>query len=226
MTGEQTPVRRRTLTKDKIVDEAIRLADAEGLEGLSMRRVAQAVGVTPMSLYNHVANKEQLLDAMVDAVVSEIDSPAPDGPWREMMRARAVSMREVLLSHRWASVPLIGRITNGTATLRDANATLGCLVSAGFTYPQADWAKTAIDSHVYGYVLQEVNYPVEPEGYQAAAAEHLPEIPQADFPFLHEAARQIADADYDGRTQFVFGLDLILDGLADWLDGARRDERG
>jgi AcrR family transcriptional regulator len=176
MDGDKKTAQRRTLTRDKIVDEAMRLADAEGLDALSMRRVAQAVGVTPMSLYNHVANKERLIDAMVDRVVSEIESPDPEGPWREMMRARAVSMREVLFRHHWASVPLIGRITNGPATLHDANATLGCLVTAGFTYPQADWAKTAIDSHVYGYVLQEVNYPVDPEGFRDAAAEHLPSI--------------------------------------------------
>ncbi|MAM63747.1 MAG: TetR family transcriptional regulator [Maritimibacter sp.] len=196
----------------------MRLADAEGLEGLSMRRLAGALGVTPMSLYNHVAGKEELLDAMVDAVVAQIDSPEIDGDWRAMMRRRALSMREVLMRHRWASIPLISRMTSGAAILRDTNATLGCLVTAGFTYPQADWARNAIDNHVYGYAFQEVNYPVDPEGYKAAASRFLPRIPASEYPFLHEAARQIAEARYDGITRFEFGLDLILDGLEAWKD--------
>lgn len=216
---KKTP-QRRTLTKAKVLDSAIRLADAEGLDGLSMRKLAGLLGVTPMSLYNHVANKEMLLDAMVNAVVEKVESPQIDGDWRAMMRRRALSMVDVLIRHPWASIPLISRMTMGEATLHDVNATIGCLVTAGFSYPQADWAKTAIDNHVYGYALQEANYPVSPQEYQEAAAAHLPQISETDYPFLYEAARQIAEAVYDGKTQFSFGLDLILDGLSDWLNAS------
>lgn len=211
------PKQRRTLTRAKIVEEALRLADDEGLDNLSMRRLAGLMGVTPMSLYNHVANKEMMLDAMVNEIVSEIESPEIGGAWRAMMRRRALSMRQVLLRHRWAAVQLIGRMTTGEATLRDIDATVGCLVTAGFSYAQADWARNAIDSHVYGYTFQELNYPVEPEEYASAASDFMPMIPPGEYPFLHEAARQIIEGRYDGKTQFAFGLDLILDGLEGWL---------
>lgn len=214
----EPPKQRRSLTHDKVVAEAFRLADAQGIDGLSMRALAGALGVTPMSLYNHVANKDALLDALVDGVVAEITRPEIGGDWQGQMRARAISMYEALIRHPWAAVPLISRITMGEASLADMNATTGCLVTAGFSYPQADWAKTAIDSHVFGYALQVVNYPVTPEGFQEAAAEHMPAIPAETYPFLHEAARQIADHDYDGKTSFAFGLDLILEGLAAGLE--------
>lgn len=221
MDTPDTPTRRRNLSKEKVVTEAMRLADADGLDALSMRRLARAVGVTPMSLYNHVANKDVLLDEMVGEVVSAIQSPQIGGDWRLMMRQRALSMRDVLLQHPWAAIPMISRITQGEATLRDINATVGCLVTAGFSYAQADWARNAIDNHVYGYALQEANYPVAPEDYKSAATAYLPTISETDYPFLHEAARQIAEERYDGKTQFEFGLDLILDGLSDWLDRSR-----
>lgn len=217
--GRETPKQRRTLDRAKVVAAALDLADADGLDGLSMRKLATALGVTPMSLYNHVADRDALIDAMADAVMDKVESPEIGGDWRAAMRRRAVSMVEVLLAHPWAAVPLISRITMGAATMRDSNAMIGCLVTAGFTYPQADWAKTAIDSHVYGYALQEANFPVAPEGFQQAASEHLPDISAESYPFLHEAARQIAQADYDGRTNFEFGLDLILDGLEAWRAG-------
>ena len=104
--------------------------------------------------------------------------------------------------------------------MHDINATVGCLVTAGFSYAQADWARNAIDSHVYGYTMQELNIPVEPDEYRAAAAQYLPMISNTDYPFMHEAAVQIIEGKYDGLTQFSFGLELVLDGLKRWLDDA------
>jgi len=217
MSQAEKPKNHRSLTAEKVVRKAIKLADAQGFEALSMRKLASALGVTAMSLYNHIAGKDDLLDLMLNQVVAEFESPAIGGEWEEMMRRRAHSMRSTLLCHRWAATLLISRITLGEEIMRDIDATIGCLVTAGFTYAQADWARNAIDSHVYGYTMQELNFPVAPEEYKAAATRYLPMISKTDYPFMHEAAVQIADGKYNGMTQFDFGLALILEGLKRWL---------
>ncbi len=207
----------RPLTTQMIVTRAMELADKEGFDTLSMRKLAGALGVTAMSLYNHVAGKDDLLHLMLNRVVAEFESPDIGGAWEEMMRRRAHSMRRALLRHRWAPMLLMSEIAIGEEILRDTDATVGCLVTAGLTYAQADWARNAIDSHVYGYTLQELNYPVAPEEYKAAAKQYLPMISKADYPFMHAAALQIIDGKYDGMTRFDFGLEIILDGLNRWL---------
>ncbi|MGH1368773.1 MAG: TetR/AcrR family transcriptional regulator C-terminal domain-containing protein [Maritimibacter sp.] len=212
-------MKRVPLTPEKIVETALLIADQEPFEKLSMRRLAGALNVTAMSLYNHVSDKDALIDMMLNRVVDKMDSPQGEGDWQEEMRQRATSMRRELMAHRWATPLLMSRIVMGEAILRDIDATVGCLVGGGFSYAQADWARTTIDSYVYGYIIQEQAYPVEPEAYQEAASAHLPQISQADYPHMHEAARQIIDGDYDGKTDFGFGLDLVLDGLRRW--GAR-----
>ncbi|MCF6322377.1 MAG: TetR/AcrR family transcriptional regulator C-terminal domain-containing protein [Rhizobiaceae bacterium] len=213
MSQAEKPKKHRSLNADKIVSRAMELADGDGFEALSMRKLASSLGVTAMSLYNHVAGKDDLLHLMLNRVVAEFESPVVGGEWQEMMRRRAHSMRRALLRHRWASTLLISEITIGEEIMCDINATVGCLVRAGFTYAQADWARNAIDSHVYGYTMQELNFPVEPEEYKAAAAQYLPMIPKTDYPFMHEATVQIIEGKYDGMTQFYFGLELILNGL-------------
>ncbi len=217
MSQAEKPRKRRLLTAEVIVSKALELADEEGFDTLSMRKLAGSLGATAMSLYNHVAGKDELLDLMLERVVAEIESPVVGCHWEEMMRRRAHSMRQTLLRHRWASTLLISKIAIGEAIMRDIDATVGCLVRAGFTYAQADWARNAIDSHVYGYTMQELNFPVEPEEFKAAAAQYLPMISKTDYPFMHEAAVQIIEGKYDGITQFSFGLELILDGLKRWV---------
>jgi len=220
MTRDTKLTQKRTLTKQKVVAKALAIVDADGLDSLSMRRLAHSLGVTPMSLYNHIANKDMLLDEMVNAVVAKIETPTVGGAWDVMMRRRARSFRSVLLAHPWAPVQLVSRIAMGEAVLHDINATVGCLIEAGFTYAQADWIRNSIDSHVYGYTLQELNYPVDPETYRSAAAQFLPMIPVTQYPYMHAAAQQIIDGQYDGRTQFDFGLDIILDGVRRrWVNG-------
>lgn len=209
--------KRPGLSVDRIVASAVALADQDGVDGLSMRKLATHLRVTAMSLYNHIDGKDALLDAMVDHVVGEIQSPDIGAPWRPMMERRARSMRAALLRHRWAAPLLMSRIVMGDAILRDSEATLGCLITAGLSYAQADWARTAIDSHVYGYTAIELTFPVAPDAYQATAAQYLPQFDKQSFPFSHEAARQVAEGDYDGITQFDFGLSLILDGLDKWI---------
>jgi hypothetical protein len=126
-------------------------------------------------------------------------------------------MREVLLRHPWAAGQLVSRITLGDAVVRDIDVTTGCLVTNGFTYAQADWARNAINNHVYGFILQELNFPVEPEDYRATAAHYLPAIDQHKFPFMYAGALEIIEGTYDGILSFEFGLDLILDGLERWI---------
>ncbi|MCB9992063.1 MAG: TetR/AcrR family transcriptional regulator C-terminal domain-containing protein [Hyphomicrobiaceae bacterium] len=205
-----------------MVIRAISMADQFGIENLSMRRLAGAFGVTAMSLYNHVANKNELIDLMLNQVAAEIEIPSVDGQWQEMMRRRAHSMRRMFLRHRWVPPLLISQITLGQVILRDIDATVGCLVTNGFSYAEADWVRNAIDSHVYGYTLQELNFPVEPSAYRDAAATYLPEISSSDYPFMHAAALQIVSGAYDGVTDFSFGLELLLEGLENWQHQTNR----
>ncbi|AVX03122.1 hypothetical protein MXMO3_00578 [Maritalea myrionectae] len=213
--------KRRTLNAQKITEAAIELADSQGIEALSMRKLATQLGVTAMSIYNHVANKDDLLSLMLDHVVSEFERPQIKGDWQETMRRRAHSMRQAFLRHPWAPPLLISTITNGEQTMRDTDATLGCLINAGFTYAAADWARNAIDSHIYGYTMQELNFPVEPDEYKAAAAHYLPMIEKSDFPYLHGATLALVNGEYDGVTQFDFGLNLLLEGLARQLQSGQ-----
>ncbi|MEN9223110.1 MAG: TetR/AcrR family transcriptional regulator C-terminal domain-containing protein, partial [Thermostichus sp. BF3_bins_97] len=143
------------LSRERILQAALDLADAEGLEALSMRRLAQVLGVKAMSLYNHIANKDDLIDAMVDQVISEIEFPSPAPDWKTAMRQRAISAHQVLVRHAWATLPMVSRMNVGPAMLRYVDATLGCLREAGFSPEMADHAWNALDSHIYGFTLQE-----------------------------------------------------------------------
>lgn len=204
--------RRPPLTRDQILGAALTLADTEGLDPLSMRRVAAALGVEAMSLYNHIANKDDLLDAMVDHVIGEIALPALGGDWRAEIRQRAVSAHGVLLRHPWAALLILSRINTGPNMLRYVNATVGCLREAGFSYAQADHAWNAIDSHVYGFTVQVLKFPFKPEEYAPAARAYLPMIPP-ELPYFRDLTVEVAEGRHNGLHAFTFGLDLILDGL-------------
>ncbi|MFF2084874.1 TetR/AcrR family transcriptional regulator [Nocardia sp. NPDC058176] len=204
---------RTPLTRERILRAAVELADREGATALSMRKLAKAVGVEAMSLYNHVANKDDLLDGIVDLVVAEIYVPRPGGDWRAELSRRATSAHEVLLTHRWATALIGSRVNVGPAMLRYVEATLGCLVTAGFTYEQADRAWNAIDSHIYGFTLQAINFPLEPTEFASAAARFLPLIPPETHPHMHALSTQVINGTHSGTADFTFGLDLLLDGL-------------
>ena len=178
-----------------------------------MRRLAQALGVQAMSLYNHVANRDDLIDGMVDSVVSEIGVPNLGTDWKMAMRQRAISAYKVLLRHPWATTPLVSRVNVGPAMLQYADLTLGCLRVAGFSYEMADHVQNALDSHIYGFTLQELNFPFEAADYSDTAAQFLPQLPADRYPHINKLAQQVIKGDYDGLHDFEFGLDLILDGL-------------
>ncbi|MFD3743674.1 TetR/AcrR family transcriptional regulator C-terminal domain-containing protein [Nocardia sp. NPDC058633] len=205
---------RTPLTRERVLRAAIDLADQQGLAALSMRNLAKTVGVEAMSLYNHVANKDDLYDGIVDLVVAEIHVPLAGGDWRAELRHRAVSAHEVLLNHRWATGLLGSRVNVGPAMLRYVDATLGCLITAGFTYEQADRAWNALDSHIYGFTLQAINFPLDPSEYASAAEQFLPLIPADTHPHMHALADLVITGTHSGAADFTFGLDLLLEGLA------------
>ena len=209
MTKKKAP----RLTRKRVLRAAIKIADKDGIESLSMRKLAEKLGVEAMSLYNHVQNKDDVLDGIVEIVAAKIDVPTIDDDWKGAMRRRAVSAHETLLNHPWAAKLMVSRANVGPAMLRYVDATIGCLYSAGFSYEMADRAWNAIDNHVYGFTLQKLNFPFEPSEYGAVAESFLPMIPEGEYPYLHGLSRQVIDGAHDGIQDFCFGLDLILDGL-------------
>ncbi len=204
---------REPLSRERVVAAAVQLADEEGIEALSMRRLARALGVEAMSLYNHVDDKDALLDAMVEQVVAGIELPDVGGDWQASMRRRSASAHEVLLRHPWATLLILSRVNAGPAMLRYVDATIGCLRAAGFSPVLADHAWNAIDNHVYGFTLQALSFPLDPEEYAETAKAFLPIIPRETYPHLREMAELVISGEHDGIQDFRFGLDLILDGL-------------
>jgi AcrR family transcriptional regulator len=205
---------REPLNRERVLRAAIDLADEGGLEALTMRRLGKALGIEAMSVYHHVANKEDLLDGMVDLIFGEIGLPEGED-WRTAMRRRAVSAREVLARHRWAIGLLETRSTPGAATLRHHDAVIGTLRRGGFSIPMTAHAYSLLDSYIYGFALQEKSLPFEGEEQAAAMAEAiLQTIPAEMFPHLSEFTREhVLGSGYDYGREFEFGLDLILESL-------------
>lgn len=202
----------RGIDKDRVVRAAIELADRDGLESLTMRKLADALGVGTMSAYYYVANKDALLDEMVDVVYSEIEPPGSDAGWKTAMRDLAFSVCDALRRHPWATPLMESRAEPGPANLRHHDHVLRLLVEAGFTIEMAVHAYNAIDSYVYGFALQERNLPFESPDKVRDVAEHILARAAEEYPYLARVTAQFA-ADYDYRQEFAFGLDLLLDGI-------------
>ena len=207
--------RRAPLTRERVLRAAVDLANTAGIDALSMRKLGDALGVEAMSLYNHVSNKSELLDGMVDVVFAEIDLPPSDVDWRTAMRTRALSARRVLTRHRWAIGLMESRSAPGPATLRHHDAMLGCLRRAGFTVAMTGHAYALLDSFVYGFAVQETSLPFDsPEDAAQVAHDILRQAPAGEYPYLAElAAERVMQADYDFGDEFEVGLDLLLDSL-------------
>ncbi|MFF4189539.1 TetR/AcrR family transcriptional regulator C-terminal domain-containing protein [Nonomuraea sp. NPDC001831] len=203
------------LSRQRVVAEAVRLADREGVHGLSMRRLAGALGAGAMSLYYYVANKEELLDAMIDLVFEEIELPPEETDWQSAMRRRAASARQVLARHPWAIGLMESRTSPGPANLRHREAVTACLRRAGFPVLMATHANWLLDSYVYGFALQEASLPFDTPDEFADMTEDvfLPQLPPDEFPYLNESAAVLAAAGYDPAEEFAFGLDLVLAAL-------------
>jgi AcrR family transcriptional regulator len=220
MPAGTTRAPRARLSRERVLAAAVALADAGGLEALTMRRLGDDLDVEAMSLYRHVANKDDLLDGMVDAVFAEIELPDGDTGWRTAMRERAISTRAVLTRHSWATPLMQSRTTPGAATLRHHDTVIGVLRRSGFPVALAAHAFSALDSYIYGFALQEKALPFE-TGEQTAdlARSILERFPSDAFPHLAELTIQhVLQPGYDYGHEFEFGLDLLLDGLQRALD--------
>ncbi len=205
---------RKPLSRARVLETAVALADEAGPEAFSMRGLAQELGVVPMALYKHVANKDELLDGMVDIVFSEIEPPSGELDWRSAMRRRAMSAREVLKRHSWA-IGMMESRHPGPANLRSHNAVMGCLRKAGFSFEMAVHAYSVQDAYIYGFALQERDLGFETPDSAGEAAQRRAETIGAldDYPYLVEIATKLPASGYDNAVEFAWGLDLILDGL-------------
>jgi AcrR family transcriptional regulator len=203
------------LSKERVLRTAVLLADEGGVASLSMRKLADKLGVEAMSLYHHVANKDEILDGMVDVVFNEIDLPSRGADWRSVMRQRAISVREVLSRHAWAIGLMESRANPGPATLRHHDSVIGTLRQAGFSIALAAHAFSVLDSYIYGFALQELNLPFDTSQEPAElAANIVQQMPADAYPYLTEMAMEhVLKPGYAYANEFEFGLDLILDGL-------------
>jgi AcrR family transcriptional regulator len=217
---DRTGAQRRTqLTRERVVAAGIELADRDGIESISMRRLAQELGVEAMSLYTHVRNKDDLLDGMVDAVIDEIPATADGADWKTALRQMALAARGVVLTHPWAPGPIESRTAPGPAALRYINAVLGVLREGGFTVAQAHHALHILGSRLLGFTqeLFDDSGDLDPETAAAVAGElgaTLPYVAEMALAATHEGALGPCD---DG-IEFEFALDFVLDGL-DRLQG-------
>lgn len=207
--------RRPALTPERIIAAAVRVADRSGIEHVSMRTVGKELGVEAMSLYHHIAGKAALLDGLADWVFTRIDLPAATVPWRQAMIDRAASARVAFSRHSWALGLIESRRSPGAALLRHHDAVLGSLRSNGFSVTLAAHAFSAIDAYVYGFVLTELNLPMEAGESVEQFVDTIRELlPAEKYPHLVEMITdQVAGKDYRYANEFNFGLALILDSL-------------
>ena len=206
---------RAPLSRERVLRAAVTLADAHGIESLTMRRLGEALSVEAMSLYKHVANKSALLDGMTDAVFGEIELPEIGSEWRTSMRDRAISARAALGRHPWAIALVSSRTAPGPATLHHHDTVIGTLRAAGFSIELTAHAFSAIDSYVYGFALQEATLPFDTAEEAADVGKQMFDRMTAElFPHLTEfATGHVLQPGYDYGAEFTYGLDLVLDGL-------------
>ena len=214
---------RTPLSRERALEVAVALADAGGIASLTMRRLAQELGVEAMSLYYHVSNKDDILDGMVDRVFGEIELPATTLDWKTAMRRRAHSTRAALRRHPWAISLMESRRAPGPANLRHHDAVLGCLRHAGFSIELTAHAYAVLDSYVYGFARTEASLPFDtPDQTNEVADEIMQGFAAGEYPNLVELTTQhVLQPGYDFGNEFDFGLDLILEGL----ERASRAER-
>jgi AcrR family transcriptional regulator len=212
---KQTNTPRAPLNTARVLEAAVALADETGIDGFGMRRLAQELGVVPMALYKHVANKDELLNGMIDIVFSEIEAPSGDAGWQAALRRRAISTRDALRRHSWA-IGLMETAAPGPANLRNHNAVMGCLREAGFSFQTAIHAYSVQDAYIYGFALQEKTLGFDTPNSAGEAAQRRAEVIGAfdEYPYLAEVVTRLPDTGYDNTTEFEWGLDLILDALA------------
>jgi AcrR family transcriptional regulator len=206
---------RPRLSRERVLEAAMAVADEGGIDALTIRSLAQSLGVKPMSVYYYVANKDEILDGIIDLVFSEIELPTAGADWRTEMRRRADSARRVLRAHPWAIGLMESRTSPGPATLRHHDQVIATLRAAGFSRELTAHAYALLDSYTYGFVLQEIGLPFEGSDSVAEVAEPIMEAFGAgEYPHLVEMATDYyLKPGYDFGDEFTWGLELILDAL-------------
>jgi AcrR family transcriptional regulator len=221
--GSSNNKRRIPLNRERVLKGAVAIADTAGIGALTIRSLAEELGVKPMAIYYHVANKDEILDGIVDLVFAEIELPETDGDWRSELVRRTSSARRVLSRHHWAIGLMESRKSPGPATLRHHDAVLGTLRKAGFTVEMTAHAYALLDSYVYGFALQEAALPFSGADTAAEVAEPMmQQFPADAYPHLVELTTEyILQPGYDFGDEFDFGLDVILDALSRSLPAQR-----
>jgi len=218
----ERPNSRLPLNRDRILATAVEIADERGVDAVTMREVASRLGVKAMSLYNHVSNKDDILDGMVDFVAEQFDLPEDVDDWREAMRRRALSAHQVFGRHPWAPQLFDSRGSSGPSGLRYFDWVLGTLARAGFSMEDAPRAFSLLDSYIYGFGIQQSNFSAGSDAPPEERAEAmLAHIPAEQYPHLHRMASQAMRVGYDPEADFAFGLDIVLDGLERVLTRSR-----
>ena len=213
-TAKQTQVR-EPLTRERVLRAALKLADEGGLGSLSMRKLGHELGVEAMAVYYHFADKDEVIDGVVDIVFAEIDVPVAGAPWKAAMRGRAISVRDALLRHRWAIGLMEARAHPGPANLRHHDAVIGNLRAAGFDSAMVAHAYSALDGYVYGFALTKMNLPFDSSDMVEEMAQTMLEpFPFDQYPNLAAfVTEHVMQPGYDFGDEFEYGLDLILDGI-------------
>jgi AcrR family transcriptional regulator len=212
----KAPVEARTrLNRERVLEQAIVLADQIGLERLTMRRLGEELGVEAMSLYNHVRNKDDLLNGMIDAVFEEIELPSHSDSWKTALRKRSHSLRDMLKRHPWANGLMDSAATPGAATLRHHDRVIGTFRNAGFSLARTAHALAVLDSYIYGFAKQDRALPFDTAEEAAAMGQvFLAHLPASQYPYLHEfTAKHVLKRGYSFGKEFGHGLDLVLDAL-------------
>jgi hypothetical protein len=208
------------LTRERVLAAALKLADQGGIESLSMRKLGHELGVEAMAVYYHFANKDEVLDGIVDLVFNEIDLPAGGGgDWKSAMRGRALSVRDALSRHRWAIGLMESRANPGPANLRHHDAVIGSLRAAGFTMEMVAHAYSLLDSYIYGFALTKMNLPFDSSTNVGQVAQSmLHPYPRGEYPNLVQMVTEhVMKPDYDYADEFEYGLDVVLDGFGSWI---------
>jgi len=213
---------RAPLNRERVLRAAVAIADERGIESLTMRALGEQLGVEAMSLYYYVANKDELLDGMVDLVYSEIELPSDEADWKTAMRRVATSAHECLLRHSWAITLMETRTRPGPANLRHHDSVIRTFREAGFSIKHAIHAFSVLDSYISGFALQELTLPFDTAEELAEAAESiLAQFPADEYPHLAETITEhVTKSGYDYADEFKVGLDLILDGIERLRDTA------
>jgi AcrR family transcriptional regulator len=204
---------RTPLNRERVLRAAVKLADAGGIDALSMRRLGQELGVEAMSLYNHVANKDDVLDGIVDLIAGELEPLRPELGWKAAIRELVISWHDLFLRHRWAHQIWMSRGKIGDERMRWGETMLRTLREGGISEDLTYRAFHVLQSHVIGYTAYQLSFPYSKDELTGMAKDFLRDFPVEEFPYLMEHVQQHLDERPQGRSDFEFGLDLILDGL-------------